>query len=162
MLIHRRPIQINVKSFPRYAFVFLNIAIFSETGLLKYPCSSLSLSFCWQLDFNTTTSIKKGWDNLTTDYHRWWCVDKYETLQGNDFTFIWMGRRWITTGPAYFKFLHVKSESVWHLSFQEERLIINWNGKLDSSISKSARLVIWRSEVRIPVQVQILLLKSKL
>ena len=45
---------------------------------------------------------------------------------------------------------------------KEERLNMNWNGNLDSSIGKSARLVIWRSEVRIPVQVQIILLKSKL
>ena len=52
-------------------------------------------------------------------------------------------------------------EGIWHLSFQEERLNMNWNGNLDSSIGKSARLVIWRSEVRIPVQVQIFLLKSK-
>ena len=35
-------------------------------------------------------------------------------------------------------------------------------GNLHSSIGKSARLVIWRFEVRIPVQVQIFLLKSKL
>ena len=67
-----------------------------------------------------------------------------------------------TTGPADFKCLHVKKrESVWHLSFQEERLNLNWNGSLGSSIGKSARLVIWRFKVRIPVQVQIFLLKSK-
>ena len=52
------------------------------------------------------------------------------------------------------------SESVWHLSFQEERLNMNWNGNLDNSIGKSAG--VWRSEVRIPVQVKIFLLKSKL
>ena len=55
-----------------------------------------------------------------------------------------------------------KVESIWHLLFQEERLNVNWNGNLDSSIGKSARLVIWRFEVRIPVQVQIFILKSKL
>ena len=49
-----------------------------------------------------------------------------------------------------------------NLSFQEERLRMNWNGNLDSSIGKSVRLVIWRSEVRIPVQVQIFLLNSKI
>ena len=38
---------------------------------------------------------------------------------------------------------------------------MNWNGNLDSSIGKSARLVIWRSEVRIPVQVQFFIFKSK-
>ena len=38
-----------------------------------------------------------------------------------------------------------------------------YNGNLDISIGKSARLVIWRSEVRIPAQVQnISLLKSKI
>ena len=61
-----------------------------------------------------------------------------------------------------FKCLHVKSERVWHLSFQEEYLNMNWNGNLDSTIGKCARLVIWRSEVQIPVQVRIFLLKSKL
>ena len=64
-------------------------------------------------------------------------------------------------GPADFNCLHLKSESVWCLSFQEERLNMNWNGNLDSSVSKNTRLVIWRSEVRILVQVQIFLLKSK-
>ena len=54
------------------------------------------------------------------------------------------------------------SESVWHLSFQEEYLNMGWNGNLDSSIGKSARVVIWRSEVRILVQVRIFILKSKL
>ena len=39
---------------------------------------------------------------------------------------------------------------------------MNWNGNLDSSIGKSARLVVWRSEVRIPIQVQSFLLKSEL
>ena len=39
---------------------------------------------------------------------------------------------------------------------------MDWNGNLDSPIGKSARLVIWRSEFRIPVLVQIFLLKSKL
>ena len=39
---------------------------------------------------------------------------------------------------------------------------MNWNGNLDSSIGKNTRLVIWRSEVRIPVQVQIFLFKSKM
>ena len=39
-----------------------------------------------------------------------------------------------------FKCLHVKGESVWHISFQEECLNMNWNGNLDSSIGKSARL----------------------
>ena len=61
-----------------------------------------------------------------------------------------------------FKCLHVKVESIWHLSFEEERLNMNWNGNLDSSIGKNARLVIWRSEVQIPVQVHIFFLKSKL
>ena len=41
--------------------------------------------------------------------------------------------------------------SVWYLSFQEEHLSKDWGGNLDSSIGKSARLVIWRSEVRIPL-----------
>ena len=53
-------------------------------------------------------------------------------------------------------------ESIWHLPFQEERLSINWNGNLDSSIGKSVRLVIWRSEIGIPVRIQVFLLKSKL
>ena len=39
---------------------------------------------------------------------------------------------------------------------------MDWDGNLDSSIAKSARLMIWRFEVQIPVQVQIFLLKSKL
>jgi hypothetical protein len=47
-------------------------------------------------------------------------------------------------------------ESFWHLSFKEEHLNMNWNGNLDSSIGKSARLV------RIPVQVRIFVLNSKL
>ena len=54
-----------------------------------------------------------------------------------------------------------KEESIWHLPFQDEGLNINWNGNLDSSIGKSTRLVNWKSEVRIPVQDQIFLLKSK-
>ena len=41
-------------------------------------------------------------------------------------------------------------------------LFVNWIGNVDSSIGKSTRLVIWRSEVRIPVQVWIFLLKCKL
>ena len=53
----------------------------------------------------------------------------------------------------------LKVESVWYLSFQEEYLSVDWSGNLDSSIGKSNRLVKWRSEVRIPVQVQIFLLK---
>ena len=72
-----------------------------------------------------------------------------------------MVKRWQivsqTTEPVAFQ----KVENTWHLPFQEERLQMNWNGNLDSSIGKSARLVIWRSEVQIPVQVQIFLLKSK-
>ena len=36
---------------------------------------------------------------------------------------------------------------------------MGWSGNLDSSMVKSARLVIWRSVVQIPVQVQIFLLK---
>ena len=55
--------------------------------------------------------------------------------------------------------LHVKSKGVWHLSFQEEHLSMGWGGNLDSSMVKSARLVIWRSVVQIPVQVEIFLLK---
>ena len=47
------------------------------------------------------------------------------------------------------------------LVFKEECLKRNWNRNLDSSIGKSARLVIWRPEVWIPVQVQIFLLKFK-
>ena len=66
-----------------------------------------------------------------------------------------------TTGPADFKCLHVKSKSVWHLSFQEELWKMSWNGNLGSSIGKSPRLVIWRSEVRISIQVQHFLLNSK-
>ena len=53
----------------------------------------------------------------------------------------------------------LKVESILYLSFQEEHLNVDWSGNLDSSIGKSAMLVIWRSEVRIPVQVQIFLLK---
>ena len=45
------------------------------------------------------------------------------------------------------------------LLFQEEHLRMGWSGNLDSSIVKSARLVIWRFVVQIPVQVQISLLK---
>ena len=68
-----------------------------------------------------------------------------------------------TTGPVVFQLLTCKKvESICHLSFQEERLNMNWSGNLDSSIGKSARLVIWRSEVQIAVQVQIFFLKSKL
>ena len=52
-----------------------------------------------------------------------------------------------------------KSEGVWYLSFQEERLSMSWCGNLHSSMVKSTRLVIWRSVVQIPVQVQIFLLK---
>ena len=59
--------------------------------------------------------------------------------------------------PVYFKRLHVKSEGVWCLSFQEEYLSKGWYGNLDSSMVKSARLEIWRSVVQIPVQVQIFL-----
>ena len=39
---------------------------------------------------------------------------------------------------------------------------MHWNGNLNSSIGKSARLVIWISEDRIPVQVRIFLLKSEI
>ena len=53
-------------------------------------------------------------------------------------------------------------ESVWHLSFQEKCLKRSWNGNLDSWIGNCPRLVIWRSEVRMPVHVQAFLLKSKL
>ena len=53
-----------------------------------------------------------------------------------------------------FQYVFKRLASVWHLSFQEERLNMNWNGNLDSSIGKSARQVIWRSVVRIPVQVR--------
>ena len=53
----------------------------------------------------------------------------------------------------------LKVESVWYVSFQEEHLSVDWSGNLDSSIGKSTRLVIWRSKVRIVVQVQIFLLK---
>ena len=53
----------------------------------------------------------------------------------------------------------IEIKNVWNLSLQEEHLMVDWGGNLDSSIGKSARLVIWRSEVRIPVQVQIFLLK---
>ena len=44
--------------------------------------------------------------------------------------------------------------------FQEEGLSVDWQLNQDSSIAKSTRLEIWRSEVRILVQVQIFLLKS--
>ena len=57
------------------------------------------------------------------------------------------------------KCLHVKSEGVWYLSFQEKHLSMGWYGNLDSSMVKSARLVIWRSVAQIPFQVQIFLLK---
>ena len=64
-------------------------------------------------------------------------------------------------GLQYFKCLHVKSGKrlafiVSRGKFEHE---LEWD--LDSSIGKSARLVMWRSELRIPVQVQIFLLKSK-
>ena len=64
-----------------------------------------------------------------------------------------------TTWPVYFKCLHVKSEGIWYWSFQEEHLSMGWCGNLDSSMFKSARLLVWRSMVQIPVQVQIFLLK---
>ena len=57
--------------------------------------------------------------------------------------------------PVYFKCLHVKREGVWYLSFQVEHLNMGWCGNLDSSMVKSARLVIWRFVVQIAVQVQI-------
>ena len=60
----------------------------------------------------------------------------------------------IYTWPVYLKCLHVKSESVWYLSFQEEYLSMGWCGNLDSSMVKSARLVNWRSVVQISAQVQ--------
>ena len=53
----------------------------------------------------------------------------------------------------------LKVESVWYLSFQDEHLSVDWSGNSDSSIGKSAKLETWRSEVRIPVQVKIFLLK---
>jgi hypothetical protein len=43
------------------------------------------------------------------------------------------------------KCLYVKSEDIWYLSIQEEHLTMGWSGNLDSSMVKSARLVIWRS-----------------
>ena len=47
--------------------------------------------------------------------------------------------------------------------FQEKNLNLNRDSNLRSrSIGKSARLVIWRFEVRIPVEVRSFLLKSKL
>ena len=46
-----------------------------------------------------------------------------------------------TTWPVYFKRLHVKSEGVWCLLFQEEYLSMGWSGNLDSSMVKSARLI---------------------
>ena len=52
----------------------------------------------------------------------------------------------------------LKVESVWYLSFQEEHLSVDWSGNLDSSIGKSARLVIC-FESRFKFQVQIFLLK---
>ena len=64
--------------------------------------------------------------------------------------------------PVYFKRLHVKSEGVWCLSFEEEFLSMGWYGNLDSSMVKSARLEIWRSVVQIPVQVQILSLENRI
>ena len=68
----------------------------------------------------------------------------------------------LTYDMIYLKCLHVKSEGVWYLSLQEKHLMMGWSGNLDSSMVKSARLVIWRSVVQIPVQVQIFLLKTKL
>ena len=44
------------------------------------------------------------------------------------------------TSNSDFKCLHVKSESVWHLSFQEERLNMNWNGNLDRSIGSDLEI----------------------
>ena len=44
-------------------------------------------------------------------------------------------------------------------NLQEEHLSMDWCGNLDSSMVKNARLVIWRSVVQIPVQVQMFLLK---
>jgi len=41
-----------------------------------------------------------------------------------------------------FKCLHDKNEGVWYLSFQEEHLSIDWSRNLDSSMVKSAWLVI--------------------
>ena len=42
--------------------------------------------------------------------------------------------------PVYFKCLHVKSEGVWCLSFQEEYLNMGWYWNLDSSmIERQAR-----------------------
>ena len=61
---------------------------------------------------------------------------------------------------SLFRCKELKSQAL--LSFQEKRLNTNWNGNSDSSIDKSARLVIWRSDVWILVQVWIFLLKSKL
>ena len=46
MVIHRRPIQINVKSLHRKTFVFIKY-IFSEADLLlNYRCPSLGLLSC--------------------------------------------------------------------------------------------------------------------
>ena len=48
-----------------------------------------------------------------------------------------------TTEPVVFQILTCKKvENIWHLSFQEERLNMDWNGCLDGSIGKSTRLVI--------------------
>ena len=58
---------------------------------------------------------------------------------------------------------------IYKLDFQEKNLNldrdlnhgspVHWSGNLDSSMVKSARIVIWRPVVQIPVQVQIFLLK---
>ena len=65
----------------------------------------------------------------------------------------------ITFSRENFKRLHVESESVWCLLFQEEYLNMGWYGNLDSSMDKNARLDIWTSVVQIPDKVQIFLLK---
>ena len=59
------------------------------------------------------------------------------------------------------KRIHFLHASIWNLQtlWSVTLSAICWS--LDSSIGKSTRVVIWRSEVRIPVQVQIFLLKFK-
>ena len=48
----------------------------------------------------------------------------------------------------------LKVEIVWYISFLENHLSVDWSRNLDSLIGGSVGLVIWRSEVRVPVQVQ--------
>ena len=99
----------------------------SENYLTVYLHDVHKFEFNLASELNTRRDIQCGCNHSSTDETSievcLYCIYKYGFVKH----------------LIYFKRLHVKSEGVWCLSFQEEYLSMGWRGNLDSSMVNMVR-----------------------